>query len=77
MTNPFDDPEGHFLVLLNEEEQRSLWPATLEVPVGWRQVHGPAVRQECLDLIDRTWTDMRPASLVRAEAAAGPDGDGR
>lgn len=71
MSNPFDDAEGRFLVLVNDENQHSLWPAPLEVPRGWRQVHGPGERQECLDVIERAWTDMRPASLVRAEAAAG------
>ncbi|MGW3339609.1 MbtH family protein [Streptomyces sp. NPDC001009] len=69
MVNPFDDESGKFLVLVNEEAQYSLWPATLAVPGGWR-VDGPeGSRQECLDAIEAAWTDMRPASLVRAMAA--------
>ncbi|MFC9268313.1 MbtH family protein [Streptomyces zhihengii] len=75
MSNPFDDTEGRFLVLVNDENQHSLWPAHLDVPGGWRQAHGPGGRQECLDVIDRSWTDMRPASLAAADAAA--DGDPR
>ncbi|MEW1569477.1 MbtH family protein [Streptomyces sp. NPDC093509] len=66
MSNPFEDEEGAYLVLVNEEEQRSLWPAGLDVPDGWLSSHGPAGRQECLDHIEATWTDMRPASLVAA-----------
>ncbi|WP_410586693.1 MbtH family protein [Amycolatopsis sp. lyj-23] len=67
-TNPFDDPDGTFLVLINDEEQYSLWPQFATVPDGWRTVHGPGPRQDCLDYIETHWTDMRPASLVRAMA---------
>lgn len=66
MTNPFDDPEGTFLVLRNHEDQRSLWPAFAAVPAGWEVEHGPDSRQACLDHVTRTWTDMRPRSLVEA-----------
>ena len=66
MTNPFDDEDGQFLVLVNDEGQHSLWPVFAEVPAGWRTVHGPAVRQSCLDYVEANWTDMRPASLIRA-----------
>jgi MbtH protein len=65
MSNPFDDADGVFLVLVNHERQYSLWPESVPVPGGWQVVCGPAGRQECLDRIDREWTDMRPASLVR------------
>ncbi|WP_431873277.1 MbtH family protein [Amycolatopsis sacchari] len=60
--NPFDDPDGTFLVLVNEEEQHSLWPARLAVPTGWRVVHGEDRRQACLDYIEENWTDLRPLS---------------
>jgi MbtH protein len=65
MSNPFDDVDGVFLVLVNHERQYSLWPEPIPVPDGWEVVHGLAGRQECVDKIDREWTDMRPASLVR------------
>lgn len=74
MSNPFDDNDGTFLVLVNDENQHSLWPEFAEIPAGWRSVHGPAARQDCLDYIETHWTDMRPASLVRAEAEAGNSG---
>lgn len=60
--NPFDDPDGTFLVLVNDEEQYSLWPAALEVPAGWNISHEADTRQGCLDYIETTWTDLRPRS---------------
>jgi len=64
MTNPFDDEDGSFLVLVNDEGQHSLWPAFAEVPDGWRVVHGVTTRQECLAYVEKNWTDLRPKSLV-------------
>lgn len=66
MPNPFDDPDGSFLVVVNEEEQHSLWPVCLAVPDGWTVRKGECSRQECLDFINENWTDMRPLSLRRA-----------
>ncbi|ANY10566.1 MbtH family protein [Pseudonocardia sp. HH130630-07] len=63
-TNPFDDPDGRFLVLVNDEGQHSLWPSFAEVPTGWRSVFGADDRASCLDHIERSWTDLRPRSLV-------------
>ncbi|MEV7414432.1 MbtH family protein [Streptomyces sp. NPDC089919] len=65
MANPFENEEGQFLVLANDEEQHSLWPAHIAVPAGWRTVHGVDSRAACLAHIEATWTDMRPASLRR------------
>jgi uncharacterized protein YbdZ (MbtH family) len=67
--NPFDDDEGRFFVLVNDEEQHSLWPTFAEVPSGWRVVFGEAGRQECLDYVETHWTDLRPKSLRDAMAA--------
>ncbi|UUM21974.1 MbtH family protein [Mycoavidus sp. SF9855] len=64
MSNPFDDPNGVFLVLVNAENQHSLWPNFAEVPAGWQTVHGPDARQACLDYIETNWADMRPQSLI-------------
>ncbi|MBI0297762.1 MbtH family protein [Streptomyces sp. PRKS01-29] len=64
MTNPFDDENGSFLVLLNDEGQYSLWPAFAEVPAGWRVVFGEDTRKDCLDYIEENWRDMRPKSLI-------------
>lgn len=66
MTNPFDDQEGTFLVLVNDEDQHSLWPQFADVPDGWTVVHGPAGRDECLAYVEEHWTDMRPRSLREA-----------
>ncbi|MFC5801994.1 MbtH family protein [Streptomyces formicae] len=66
MSNPFENPEGVYSVLVNDEDQHSLWPDFVDVPAGWRVVHGPAARQSCLDYIEAHWTDMRPRSLAEA-----------
>lgn len=67
-TNPFDDDNGAFLVLVNDEEQHSLWPAAANVPAGWRVAFGEADRAACLDYVERHWTDLRPKSLREAMA---------
>ena len=67
-TNPFDDQEAEFLVLVNDEEQHSLWPCALEVPAGWRAVHGPAAHDACTRFVEEHWTDLRPRSLRLAMA---------
>lgn len=73
MTNPFEDPDASYLVLTNDEGQHSLWPAFVDVPAGWTVAHPEDTRQNCLDHIERNWTDMRPLSLVRAmESDAAP-----
>lgn len=66
MTNPFDDAEGTFLVLVNDEGQHSLWPAFADVPAGWSVVLRDATREAALAYVEEHWTDLRPASLVRA-----------
>ncbi|SDU84086.1 MbtH family protein [Gordonia westfalica] len=65
MTNPFDDTDGTFRVLVNHENQHSLWPDFAPVPDGWRTVFGPSGHDECLDYVEQNWRDMRPASLIR------------
>ncbi|MEU6070013.1 MULTISPECIES: MbtH family protein [Streptomyces] len=65
MTNPFENPEGTFLVLVNDEGQHSLWPAFAEVPAGWTVALAESDRGTCLAHVEEHWTDMRPLSLVR------------
>jgi len=63
------------VVLRNGEEQYAIWPADRRIPAGWRQVGGPSSRAWCEGLVDRLWTDMRPAS-ARTDAlppGSGPD----
>ncbi|MFD7966805.1 MbtH family protein [Streptomyces zaomyceticus] len=64
-SNPFEDPEGTYLVLVNDEGQYSLWPAFVEVPEGWSTALAATTRDVALEHINTHWTDMRPASLVR------------
>ncbi|MGW3040442.1 MbtH family protein [Kitasatospora sp. NPDC001159] len=68
-TNPFEDDNASYYVLVNEENQHSLWPAFAEVPAGWTVVHGQESRESCLEYINTNWTDMRPKSLVEAMGA--------
>lgn len=65
-SNPFDDENGTFHVLVNDEDQHSLWPAFAEVPAGWRVVFGAAGRAECLNYVEQNWSDLRPSSLREA-----------
>ncbi|KCH86332.1 protein MbtH [Mycobacterium tuberculosis UT0016] len=67
-TNPFDDDNGAFFVLVNDEDQHSLWPVFADIPAGWRVVHGEASRAACLDYVEKNWTDLRPKSLRNAMA---------
>ncbi len=63
MSNPFENEDGTYLVLENDEGQHSLWPEFADVPAGWAVVHGPDSRSSCLEYVERNWTDMRPKSL--------------
>ncbi|MFD9825369.1 MbtH family protein [Streptomyces violascens] len=65
-TNPFDDTDGRFLVLVNDEGQHSLWPSFVEVPGGWTVAFEESTRDACLEYIESHWTDLRPRSLVAA-----------
>ena len=64
MTNPFEDEDGRYLVLVNDENQHSLWPSFVEVPAGWTVVYGEESRDNCLRYVEEHWTDMRPKSLM-------------
>jgi MbtH protein len=55
--------KGPCMVLINDEEQYSLWPQGKAVPAGWRPVGPMGSREECLAYVDSVWTDMRPRSL--------------
>jgi MbtH protein len=72
-TNPFEDEDANYFVLINDEGQHSLWPVFADVPDGWTVIFGEDKRQACLDFIEKNWTDMRPNSLIRqmeADAAS-------
>jgi MbtH protein len=59
-----------FLVVLNHEEQYSIWWADRELPAGWRAEGTQGTREECLAHIGEVWTDMRPLSLRQRMAQA-------
>jgi MbtH protein len=63
--------EKRFTVVVNHEEQYSIWPVGTTLPQGWDEVGVTGDRQTCLDHIDQVWTDMRPLSLRRHMAAEG------
>lgn len=71
VSNPFDDHDGTYLVLVNESDQHSLWPAFADTPAGWRVAHDRDTRASCLDYIERSWTDLRPRHL-RADTEPEP-----
>lgn len=56
-------------VVVNHEEQYSIWPTEREMPLGWKAVGKSGLKQDCLDYIETVWTDMRPLSLRRQMAA--------
>jgi MbtH protein len=67
-----DNDNQTYRVVLNDEEQYSIWPADRDLPAGWRAEGTEGPRSECLSHIGTVWTDMRPLSLRRRmdEAAA-------
>jgi MbtH protein len=64
VANPFEDENGVYHVLINDEGQHSLWPTFVDVPKGWKIIHSDD-RAACLEFINRNWTDMRPNSLIK------------
>ena len=73
MTSVFDREDILFQVVVNHEEQYSIWPDYKAVPEGWRTVGKSGLKKECLAYIEETLTDMRPLSLrkkMEEQAAA-------
>ena len=58
-----EDDTIQYQVVVNHEEQYSIWPADREQAPGWRAVGVTGTKEECLAYIDEVWTDMRPLSL--------------
>ena len=65
VTNPFEDENGVYHVLINDEGQYSLWPSFIDVPKGWTIIHKSDSHAGCLAFVDQHWTDMRPNSLIK------------
>lgn len=62
-TSCFDREDETFKVLVNHEEQYSLWPHWKQIPGGWRETGVQGDKKTCLNYVDEVWTDMRPLSL--------------
>lgn len=59
------DGFSHFKVVVNHEEQYSIWPVEMKNAPGWRDVGFDGTKEACLSQIEKIWTDMRPLSLRR------------
>jgi MbtH protein len=59
-----------YIVVVNHEEQYSIWLADKPIPLGWTQSGKPGSKAECLAYVEEVWTDMRPLSLRRAAESA-------
>ena len=70
---PEDEDTTVYNVVINQEEQYSIWPADRSNPLGWNDVGKSGPKAECLAYIKEVWTDMRPRSLREAMAVAGVD----
>jgi len=68
----WDEEEDNttYQVVVNHEEQYSIWPDYKEIPSGWRAGGKTGAKQECLDYISEIWTDLRPLSLRKQMAEA-------
>jgi uncharacterized protein YbdZ (MbtH family) len=67
--NPFGET-GSLFVLVDDDEQYSLWLTLTDGPASWRVLHSEADRAECLDYIEQNWTDIRAESVRDTLAAA-------
>ncbi len=61
-----DQDTSIYRVVINKEEQYSIWPRDREIPCGWRDAGKEGQRDECLSHIELVWKDMRPLSLRRS-----------
>ena len=66
-----NNASAEYIVLVNHEEQYSIWPASRPIPDGWRSEGPNGSKETCLAYIGETWTDMRPKSLREAHARQG------
>jgi MbtH protein len=62
------EDDAIYKVVVNHEEQYSIWPAVRENPIGWKEVGKVGAKADCLAYIKEVWTDMRPLSLRKKMA---------
>ena len=70
-TSILDDENALFDVVINHEEQYSIWPADRENPLGWNDAGKTGLKADCLSYIKDVWTDMRPLTLRKKMEEAG------
>ena len=71
--NSYDEDTTIYVVVVNHEEQYSIWPADRENALGWNDAGFQGSKADCLAHIEQVWTDMRPKSLRDKMAQAGLD----
>lgn len=71
MSDQQAEDTASYKVVLNHEEQYSIWPADRENPPGWSDAGKAGPKEECLSYIEQVWTDMRPLSLRKRMGEAG------
>jgi MbtH protein len=74
--NADDEDLTRYRVVVNHEEQYSIWPAGREAPNGWRDDGFEGTKAECLAHVDEVWTDMRPLSLRARDQVRGSKNPG-
>jgi MbtH protein len=72
-----DDDSRLYKVVINHEEQYSIWPADRENALGWQDAGKEGTKTECLAYIDVVWTDMRPLSLRKHMEKVAPEKVGK
>ena len=70
-----NDDDQQYRVVINHEEQYSIWPIERELPLGWKAEGFDGTKKECLDHIEEVWTDMRPISLRKKMEEAARQAD--
>ena len=69
-TNQENNENTNYHVVVNHEEQYSIWPTYLPLPLGWLETGKSGLKEECLAYVKEVWTDMRPLSLRKKMAVA-------
>ncbi len=64
-TNPFDNPQGQFYILQNQQQQFSLWPAQCALPEGWQVICEPQGQNDCNAWLAANWQNLTPAHHAR------------
>ncbi|WP_323748970.1 MbtH family protein [Streptomyces sp. PR69] len=75
--NGIPDPTEKYGVVVNHEEQYSVWPVDREIPAGWRDAGVQGDKETCLAHVEEVWTDMRPLSLRAQLDGPAPEAEAR